>query len=456
MEAFEYHVYICNQEKPEGIPCCRAHGAEKVIDAMRKEVVKQDLATKVQLTTCGSIGLCNWGPNMIVYPDGIWYTGVTIEYVPEIVREHFQNGRPVERLIRSDIDEVRAEIDTNKAKMMAGLQAKEAAGVLPDKLMEDFRGFQISRMLLTAVDLDLFTAVGSGATAVEAAEKMTTDVRATTMLLNALAAYGLLIKEDETYRVGEEAARYLMEGAPDDSRMSLMHTVSLWQRWHTLTDCVREGTSVTYTDMKERDPKWTEAFIAAMHKSASFRAQAVARVMDIGNYSRALDVGGGSGAYAIAFAKANPTLQAEVLDLENVVPITQRHIDEAEVGDRVTARIGDLRSDKLGAGYDLVFISAIYHMLDEKESLDLTERAFESLSPGGNLVLQDFILNPEKTAPFTAALFALNMLVGTRAGSSYSIREYTHWLKEAGFEDIRHVPLPGPTGLVVGKKPETT
>ena len=169
-----------------------------------------------------------------------------------------------------------------------------------------------------------------------------------------------------------------------------------------------------------------------------------------------LDVGGGSGAYSIAFAQANPTLRAEILDLAGVAPIASRHIRAAGLEDRIQVRIGDLRTAELlasGTSYDLVFISAICHMLSPDENLDLLRRSLLALAPGGRVVIQDFILEPDKTAPRFAALFALNMLVGTRAGSSYSEPEYAQWLSAAGFREIHHTRLPGPTGLMIGARP---
>ncbi|HQL23880.1 MAG TPA: methyltransferase [candidate division Zixibacteria bacterium] len=454
MEAFKYHVYICNQEKPEGVPCCRARGGEKLIDALRREVAAQGLGDDVHITTCGSLGLCAWGPNMIVYSEGVWYTGVGAEDVPEIVREHFGRGRPVERLARRDAAAVRAEIETNRAKMLAGLKARDAAGVLPDELMADFRGFQTSRMLLTAVELDLFTAVGGSASAGEIAARLEVDERGAEQLLDALTAYGLLEKHGRRYANSAAARRYLAAGGPDDSRLSLLHLVGLWNRWHTLTECIRKGTSVTYTEAKDRDPGWTEAFIAAMHKNAALRADQVVGVLGVAGFERMLDVGGGSGAYAISFAKANPRLRAEVFDLEPVTAIARRHIDRAGLAERVTTRVGDLHTTEFGSPFDLVFISAICHMNSPEENRQLCHKAFAALRPGGTVAIQDFILNADKTGPFTAALFSLNMLVGTPAGASYSISEYTEWLTGAGFADLRVVALPGPTGLVVACRPE--
>jgi 2-polyprenyl-3-methyl-5-hydroxy-6-metoxy-1,4-benzoquinol methylase len=164
-----------------------------------------------------------------------------------------------------------------------------------------------------------------------------------------------------------------------------------------------------------------------------------------------LDVGGGSGAYSIAFASAKRNLEVDLLDLAEVIPIAQSHIDSAGLAGRIRTRSGDLRADKFGEGYDLVLVSAICHMLGADENKGLLRRCFEALAPKGRVVIQDFILEPDRTAPKSAALFALNMLVGTQAGSTYTEGEYTSWLREAGFQDVRHVRLPGPSGLMVGR-----
>ncbi len=453
MEPFRFHVFVCEQQKPEGVPCCAGRDSGRVLEALRREVHARGLEDEVQVTSCGSLGLCEHGPNLVVYPEGTWYSGVTPADVPELVRSHFEEDTPVERLMCADLAALRAEILSNREKALAARRQREAAGVLPDELNDLIRGFQEGRAVLTALELDLFTAVGDGARAAEAAARVGTDPRATEMLLNALASLRLLSKRDRVFHNTPAAARYLAGGSPDNARPALMHTAHLWQRWSTLTECVRAGTAVAHDEMVSRGPEWTEAFIAAMHRNASERAPLVVSAVGADKVRRMLDVGGGSGAYSIAFARANSKLRAEILDLATVEPIAQRHIQEAGVEDRVTIRAGDLRTDRLGEGYDLVFVSAICHMLSPEENLDLLRRCREALAPGGRAVIQDFILEPDKTAPRFAALFALNMLVGTRGGSSYSEPEYAAWLEEAGFRGVRHVRLPGPTGLMIGVRP---
>ncbi|HUU12502.1 MAG TPA: methyltransferase [Terriglobia bacterium] len=452
MEPFGYHVFVCDQQKPEGVPCCASRGSAKTIDALRKAVAAQGLMDDVQVTTCGSLGLCERGPNMVVYPGGVWYSAVAPDDVAEIVESHFRQGRVVERLVNRDAAALQAEIKSNRDKMLAALRAKEKAGIPPDDVMQRMRAFQESRVILTAVELDVFTAVGPGARSDEVAKKIATDPRATEMLMNALVATGMLTKEGGLFRNTPIAARFFAEGSPNDTRAATMHTVHLWRRWSTLTDCVRAGTSVTYSESADRPDDWTRAFIAAMHRNALDRAPLILQAVGTEGLKRMLDVGGGSGAYSIAFAKAVEGLQAELLDLETVIPIAQSHIEKAGVGNRVKTRAGDLRTDQLGQAFNLVLVSAICHMLGGNENRELLKRCYQALAPQGRVVIQDFILDGDKTSPKTGALFALNMLVGTKNGNSYSEDEYAAWLRGAGFEDIQHLRLPGPTGLMVATR----
>jgi len=126
MEPFRYHVYACQQEKPgTTLPCCSGRGSAQVLDALRKELAAQGLMNEVQITTSGSLGMCERGPNMVVYPEGVWYSGVQVSDVPELVREHFKNGRPIERLVNRDAVALKKEIEENRAKAMAAMRAQQ-------------------------------------------------------------------------------------------------------------------------------------------------------------------------------------------------------------------------------------------------------------------------------------------------------------------------------------------
>jgi 3-hydroxy-5-methyl-1-naphthoate 3-O-methyltransferase len=453
MEPFRHHVYVCDQRKPEGAPCCSARGSGAVLEALRREIGAQGLSGAVQVTTCGSLGLCERGPNLVVYPEGQWYSGVRPEDVPEIVREHLGHGRPVARLASGEPAALLAEITANRGKALAALAARDAAGVVPDEIAGPLRAFMESRVLLTALELDAFTAVGAGETAAAVASARATETGATERLLDALVSLGFLEKRGGVFANTPLAARFLVKGSGDDARDALRHNLSLWRRWSTLTDAVRAGHAVGVPAMADRGDDWTVPFIAAMHRGAAQRAPVVVQAVGTEGVRRMLDVGGGSGAYSIAFARASATLRAEILDLPTVLPIADGHVAEAGLADRVTTRKGDLRADDLGSGYDLVLLSSICHMLGPEENLDLVTRVTRALSPGGRVVISDFVLDEDGTAPRQAVLFSINMLVGTPSGRSYRESEYRAWLRAAGLTSVERVRLPGPAHLVIGRKP---
>ncbi len=449
MEPFRYHLFVCTQEKPEGVPCCAASGSAQLLEALHRELGARGLSGEVQVSTSGCQGTCDHGPVLIAYPEGVWYSEVKPDDVAEIVASHFAGGKPVARLARNNAAEMKTEILDHSAKYLAMLKAKDTAGVLPDEVNETIRGFMSSRAVLTAIELDVFTAIGAGASAAEVAGKINADARATEMLLNALVALKFLEKSASKFQNTPMSQRFFTVASPDNARPAQMHSVNLWKRWSTLTEAVRAGTRVMERGKNE---EWTGSFIAAMDHNARGRAEAVVKAAGINGARRMLDLGGGSGAYSIAFAKASPELRGEILDLAEVLPITREHLQKAGVAERITTRAGDMLTADLGKDHDLVLLSAICHMFSPEENRQLLKRICAALAPGGRVVVQDFILEADKTAPKFGALFALNMLVGTRAGASYSEPEYTSWMRDAGFREAKRVRLPGPSGLMIGTK----
>ncbi|MFZ2000043.1 MAG: methyltransferase [Candidatus Sulfotelmatobacter sp.] len=448
MEPFRLHLFVCTQQKPEGIPSCPARGSVAVLGALDREIQVRGLNHDVQLTTCGCMGLCDEGPVMVVYPAGVWYRRVQPSDISDIVSTHLGNGKPVNRLVWNDAPAMKAMSVEHGEKFRDAMAARDKAGLLPDRLDQMIRGYMPSRCILTALELDIFTAVGDGANAEQIGARIHANARAVAMLLNALVALGLLSKSGDDYKNTVESARFLVQGSKDNHRNGLLHTANIWHRWSTLTDAVRTGTRipVDYDDT----PEWTRNFIAGMQRNAKARAPLVVKALGTAGVRRILDLGGGSGAYSIAFAKACPDVQCEILDIPEVVPLTSEYVSQAGVSAQVSLRAGDMLQDDFGSGYDLIMLNAICHMFSEEQNQDIFRRAHQALARNGRLVVQDFILNPDKTGPQHAALFSLNMLVATEAGASYSELEYTNWMNAAGFTDVRRIDLPGPSDLIVG------
>ena len=297
-------------------------------------------------------------------------------------------------------------------------------------ILAQARAFIESRILLTALELDAFTAVGTGATLEEAAARMGGEPRATGMLLNALVGLGAMEKREGRYACTSETLSL------GPGRHAQMHLVNRWRPWSGLTQCIRTGAPASPEHLGGEDPRWTEAFIEAMRVRALTVAPDLVAKVGAQGAGRMLDVGGGPATFALAFAAANPGLKAEVLDIPAVVPIARRHIAEAGLEGRVSARAGDLRSDPLGENYDLILVSAICHMLDEAGNRDLLRRCGEALAPGGRLVIRDYLLEPDRAGPPEATVFALNMLVATPGGNTYTEGEYRQWLEAAGLGEV--------------------
>jgi SAM-dependent methyltransferase len=327
---------------------------------------------------------------------------------------------------------------------------------MPDmKTREQIRGiayaFQESRILLTAHELGIFTALGGGKhTSGGIASLLGTDPRATDRLMNALCAMGLLEKENGRFSNSPAAAQCLVEGSPGYLG-GLMHTVHLWDTWTTLTGAVKAGTGILPRPGSDGGEEWVSAFIAAMHDRAVRQAPAVVGQLDLAGVTRVLDVGGGSGAYAMAFVRAKAGLSAVVFDLPNVLPLTASYIERDGLSGQVSTVAGDYLRDDLGGGFDVVFLSAIIHSNSAGENAELIRKCARALRPGGCVVVQDFIMDEERVAPSHGAFFALNMLVGTEAGDTYTESEVSAWMIAAGLSGVSRQGTPFGTSQIVGR-----
>ena len=325
---------------------------------------------------------------------------------------------------------------------------------LPAEIDSIARGYWASRVLLTAVELDLFTIVGAGTGADEAAARAGTHPGATARLLNALVGLELIEKEGDRFACTPAAREFLAAGGAGDSRASLRHMANLWARWTTLTDCVREGARVLGPQRSD-DPAWTAAFIGAMHRGSGLRAPGLVKALAseglLAGRRHLLDLGGGSGTYCHAFLAALPEARATLFDLPAVVELARGYAEAAGVAARMDFRAGDLREGRFGEGYDLALVSAICHMLSPADNAALLVALRRALAPGGLVVISDFILDEDRSTPAFASLFGINMLVGTGGGDSYAESDYRNWLAGAGYSQIHRLALPGPAQLMVAQ-----
>lgn len=307
------------------------------------------------------------------------------------------------------------------------------------RLMELGAAFTESRVLLTAADLDLFSKLEAGPTGVEAlcrAEGW--NPRALTILLDALSALGIVERSSTgSYAINERIASLLTKDGKDSILPMIVHRARMWESWSELTDMVERGDDRPPSAAKRsRSQGEMEAFIGAMHVIGRKMAAVIAESVDLTPFKRLLDVGGGSGSYTIAFLKRAPQMTATLFDRPEVVEMARRRLTDEGFIDRVDLTAGDYNTDEMPPGCDLALLSAIIHINGREENRSLISRIHRSLEPGGMILIRDYVMDETRTFPPEGAMFAVNMLVATTKGNSYTFSEIKEDLVAAGFQNV--------------------
>lgn len=321
-------------------------------------------------------------------------------------------------------------------------------------ILELCRGHWAANTLFCAVKLGIFDLLEEGAVdAGRAAAALGTHPEATARLLAALESLGLVEREEDSrYRNSPLAARHLVRGKDGYLGHTVRHFASLAGGWSRLEEAVRTGRPVGLEMAAQEDYlRRLRVYVLAMADQARLKADRLAGALDLGGCRDFLDLGGGPGVYTVALLKKNPSLRATILDLAPTLEITRGLLAAAGMEGKVKLREGDFTRDDFGEGaYDLVLVSNVLHIYDEKTGRLVLEKIFRALRPGGRVVVHDYFQNGGPVPE--AALFDLNMLLGTLCGRVYGVREIKCWLEETGFQKISFLPLDRGSGLLTGRK----
>lgn len=323
----------------------------------------------------------------------------------------------------------------------------------PEEIRDFVSYFQKARVLLSAFELDIFSVISNRKlTSKEVAETIKADKRGTDRLMNALCALEFLHKESDLFFNTKVSLEYLCKEKPE-YMSGLMHSVNQWDTWSTLTDAVIAGATVTQRKrgINEREKGWLFSFIEAMHNRAFKQAPDIVKHIDLAGVQKVLDVGGGSGAYSMAFVNASESITATVFDVPNVIALTKKYIKKSGLSDKIDCAKGDYNRDDFPKGYDIAFLSAIVHINSFEENIALIKKCTDSLNPGGRIIIQDHIMANDRTKPMAGAIFALNMLVSTEKGDTYTEGEIYEWFKNAGLSDFKRIDAGFGNTLLVGK-----
>lgn len=318
------------------------------------------------------------------------------------------------------------------------------------RTFEDFRdavsAFRLPRILLTALEIELFTRIGvRGWTVPALARRLRGSVRGLDILCRNLASAGLLIKQGQEYRNGPLARTLLNARHPLYRGAYLDLLRSQWEDWSQLTNSVRTGRPVEHEDPDE--PAYRRQFSWAMHQRSLEAAAEVAAQVDLEGAETLLDLGGGPGTYALAFLARHPRLRATVCDRAPALQVARQIAATHRHGKRLVYLPLDFMKKAVPGRYDVIWYSNVLHIYSPEENRRLFRRLVPPLNPGGRLLIQDaFLLDREGLYPGEANLFAITMLLFTEGGNTYRLQETADWLREAGFTRAKPVRLKNGTG----------
>jgi len=245
---------------------------------------------------------------------------------------------------------------------------------------------------------------------------------------------------------------YLVRGGPKYIGHFVQFQSRRWREWEGLLDAVRTGKATRERNSYVDSPADLELLVWGLHEIAVARGDArwMAHAIPLERCRTLLDVGGGAGTYAVAFCHTNPALHATVLDLPAALPTARRILKQFDQTARVTLMAGDYLSEPIRGGpYDAALLSNIVHLHDEAQAEELLRRIHAVLSPGGILIVKDYVMEPGRTQPESGALFALTLLLATH-GRTHTFAEMSKWIARAGFRDTVVVaPEPPMTSSVL-------
>ena len=326
-----------------------------------------------------------------------------------------------------------------------------------DGLLSLGRSYQAAAVFAAAADLELFDALAGGSlTAKAMARRLRCALRGLIILLDALVAVRLLNKRGDRYALPKGGAALLTADGPKSILAMAQHQANCLRRWAQLAKVVKRGRPAERIPSLRGAAGDAAAFIGAMHNISAPVADRIIQAMQPLRFKHLLDLGGASGTWTIGFLRACPTAAATLFDLPHVIPMARRRLAAAGLGRRVKFAAGDFMADPLPQGADLAWVSAIVHQNSRAQNRALFAKVFQALIPGGRIAIRDVLMKRTRNRPVAGALFAVNMLVATEGGGTFTFEELREDLEAAGFRRVRVQRRDeAMNSIVVATKPES-
>ncbi len=325
--------------------------------------------------------------------------------------------------------------------------------VSPEPLLQMAFSFAPERVLHATLALNVYSHMAQGhKSAAAIAQAAESSVRGMTMLLDAAAVFGLVKKQGAEYELTPMAQTFLVRESPAYIG-AMMEDSTIWNSWTNIVECVKTGGSTWRVETEERATDFFPTLIKSLHVLGYMPAQRMAQQLHLPTGAHVLDVACGSAAWSIPFAEADPQARLTLQDFSGVLEHTKGYLTRHKVIERCDFLSGNLREVDFGeAQFDAAVLGNIVHSEGPESSQTLFAKLYRALKSGGKIIIVDMIANEERTGPPFALIFALNMLVATKDGGTYTVGEYTSWLQGAGFANVETLDVGTHSPLLVATK----
>ncbi len=324
-----------------------------------------------------------------------------------------------------------------------------AGSVTPERLMGFTFGFAPPAIIEVGIRLRIFDLLDASAKTVgELATATGASVRGLRIILNALVGLDLLAKDAfERFSLTAESHEFLVAGKPTfHGAFFLLTSERMLREWNNLCAIVKNGRPSRRINQEEDGTEFFRQFVEDIFPIHLPAAQRLAEALGVAGTTAPLsivDLGAGSGVWSIAMAQAAPQAQVTAVDWPGIVPITRRVTNRAGVAAQYRFVEGDLLAAEFGGGHAIALLGHVLHSEGEERSRRLVKKVFDALAPGGQIAIAEILVDPNRTGPLPALLFAVNMLVNTACGDTYSLEEISGWLQDARFERVHTIDAPG-------------
>ena len=344
------------------------------------------------------------------------------------------------------------------ARRMAG-RIRRGEQVTPARLMELSFAYAPPLIISAAVSNKIFDALENDAkTSEQVAEETGASARALRILMNALVGLKLLKKDRHgKYSLTRESATFLLSSKLG-THAGFFGTIApqIISRWLRLSDIVREGRPAIAVNQETEGTEFFSQLVERIIPMSYPPAQKLGDHLNLAKTKdeiRVLDLAAGSGIWGIALAQKSPRVRVTAVDWAGMIPTTKRITQQFDVGDRLNYIEGDILEVNFGSGYDIATLGHILHSEGEDRSRQLLKKTFRALKSGGTIAIAEWLVNDARTKPLPSLMFAVQMLVNTEKGDTFSFNEIKKWLEEAGFKRVRKLEAPGPSPLILATKP---